>query len=267
MKYLKIIPLFCVLISAGCALKKDSKIAVSKQSDQLKVLCYNIHHANPPSKPGLIDLDAISRVITSSKADVVALQEVDKNIKRSGNIDQAKAIAEKTGMNYHFFKAIDYDGGEYGVAILSRYPLKDVQAFELPQKIKAENRILGQVMIRVGNQDVIFANTHLDATGRHDNRLAQMQYITALYKASKLPVIVSGDFNCTPDSEAIKLLDQEFKRTCTQNCPNTFPQINPKRVIDYIATKNINWSLLNYEVIEETYASDHRPIAATFKVN
>lgn len=266
-KVSKVAICICVMLWSACSIKKDGRVVATKLDSQLKVLCYNIHHANPPSKPGLIDLDAIARVILASKADVVALQEVDKNIKRSGNIDQAKAIAEKTGMNFHFFRAIDYDGGEYGVAILSRYPLKDAQMFELPQKVKAENRILGQVTIKVGNREVIFANTHLDASGRHDNRIAQMQFINALYKTNKLPIIISGDFNCMPNSEAIKILDQEFKRTCTENCPNTYPQINPKRVIDYIATKNLNWSLLNYEVIEETYASDHRPIAATFKIN
>ncbi len=266
MRYLSLLALFCLPIFGGCSVKKDTLLINAKSVSEIKILCYNIHHANPPSKSDMTDLDAIARVINDSKADIVALQEVDKNTVRSGNVDQAKVLAEKTGMNYHFFKAIDYGGGEYGVAILSRYPISDIKSFPLPQIVAAENRVLGQVTLKIGDQDVIFANTHLDATGKHDNRNAQMKYIMDLFQGIKLPVFLSGDFNCVAGSEAIRLLDQQFKRTCVQNCPNTFPETNPDRTIDYIATKNVSWSLLSYQVIAETYASDHRPIAATFKI-
>src|SRR5690606_14845335 len=74
---------------------------------EFKILTYNIHHANPPSKPEAIDIEAICKVIQQSDADVVALQEVDIQTDRSGKIDQAKLIAEKLGMSYHFFKAIE----------------------------------------------------------------------------------------------------------------------------------------------------------------
>ena len=267
MKYLRVIALSYVLIVAACTVKKDTTSVRSDSKSEIKILCFNMHIGNPPSKPKVIDLDAIARVINESKADVVALQEVDKNTVRSGGVDQAKVLAEKTGMNYHFFKAIDFSGGEYGVAILSRHPLKDIKTFPLPQVIVAENRVLGQVTLNIANRDIIFANTHLDATGRDDNRIAQMKYVMEQFQNSKLPVIIAGDFNSEPNSEPIKLLDQYFKRVCTQNCPFTFPETNPDRTIDYIATKNIPWPLLKYEVIEEQYASDHRPIAATFRIN
>ncbi len=96
----------------------------------------------PPGKTGLIDIDAIARVINDAHPDIVALQEVDKGTARSGAIDEAKLLAEKTGLQYQFYKAIDHDGGEYGLAILSRYPLKATKLVPLPQQIKAENRIL-----------------------------------------------------------------------------------------------------------------------------
>ena len=264
MKYLNIVVVVSVLIFGGCSVKKETA-ATNKKTD-FKVLCYNIHHANPPSKVGFIDLDAIARVINDSKADIVALQEVDKNTVRSGNIDQAKALAEKTGMYYHFFKGIDYEGGDYGTAILSKHKLSDAKSFPLPQKIVAEQRVLSQVSVTINNQEIIFANTHLDATRPHDNRNAQMQFIMDIYKDTKSPVFLCGDLNSVPESDAIKLLDQHFKRTCVENCANTVPQINPRRVIDYIATKNLNWSVIDYQVIAETYASDHRPISATFQI-
>ncbi len=232
----------------------------------LRILCYNIHHANPPSKPDFIDIDAIVRVIKESNADVVALQEVDKNTLRSGSLDEARLIAEKTGLYYQFFKAIDHDGGDYGLAILSRSPIKKAKLVPLPQQILAEKRILAYATIAFGGQKFILANTHLDATKTPENRIMQMQHILKELQNIKLPIFLCGDLNSVADSETIKLLDTQFKRTCIENCPGTTPVISPRRTIDYIATKNSNFTLLEYKVLDETYASDHRAITATFKL-
>lgn len=243
------------------------KKSADKNSKQvLRIMTYNIHHANPPSKPDLIDLDAIARVIIDAKVDLVALQEVETGVNRSGKVDEAKMLAEKTGFNYHFFKAIDHDGGDYGIAILSRYKFKDATLVPLPQKITAEKRVLGYVTIKVGKQQFILANTHLDATKSHDNRNVQMEHILKEFEHTTLPVILCGDLNSVAGSEAINLLDSQFKRTCTENCGETVPQINPRRTIDFIATKNVKWPLLTHKVIEETYASDHRPVVAVFEI-
>src|SRR5688572_15097627 len=74
----------------------------------LRVLSYNIHHANPPSKPGQIDLDAVARVITEHQPDLVALQEVDSFTGRSGAFNQAAELGKRTGLSAYFFKAIDF---------------------------------------------------------------------------------------------------------------------------------------------------------------
>lgn len=247
----------------GYAQTKPANKAIGKT---LRIMSYNIHHANPPSKPDLIDLDAIARVITDSKADIIALQEVETGVNRSGKADEAKILAEKTGLHYHFFKAIDYDGGDYGIAILSRHKLKSAKLVPLPQQILAEKRILGYVTLKIDRQKIIFANTHLDASKTPENRIVQMQAILKEFESTNLPVILSGDLNSVAGSEVINLLDAQFKRTCIENCPGTSPQINPRRTIDFIATKNIKWPLLEYQVIAETYASDHRPVIATFNL-
>ena len=245
-----------ILLCFAQFLPPQKVLAQENEVQKLRILCYNIHHANPPSKPDLIDLDAIARVINDSKADIVALQEVETGVIRSGGVDEAKTLAEKTGLHYKFFKAIDYEGGEYGIAILSRYKLKNAKLVPLPQQITAEKRILAYVTIKVGKQQLIFANTHLDATRTPENRIVQMEHILKEFERSTLPVILCGDLNSVAGFEVIIALDKQFKRTCIENCPPTSPQINPKKTIDYIATKNVKWPLLEYKVIEETYASD-----------
>lgn len=256
--------LLFLIVALGCG---TSKVGMSKNDALLKVLSYNIHHANPPSKKNVIDIDAIARVIVESKADIVALQEVDQFTKRSGNASQIQLIAEKAGLKYyHFFKAINYDGGDYGIAILSKYPFEQPTSIPLPQKNTAEERVLAFVKISINKTPFIFANAHLDATGNPANREVQMQEILKTFEKETLPVILCGDLNSVAGTAAINLLDTQFKRTCLANCEGTIPETNPNRTIDYIAVKNWGWPLVKHQVIAESYASDHRPLMATFNL-
>lgn len=260
MKNLTVLLLIALVTVTSCATPKRNVT----RSHELTVLSYNIHHANPPSKPGFIDLDAIAKVIQESEADIIGLQEVDVMTNRNGQVHQAKALADKLGMYYHFFRAIDHDGGEYGLAILSKLPIKNPQTFRLPQVAKAEERILAMLQVQVGNTWIYFANTHLDASRTYENRVVQMQEILKITEKLDAPIVLCGDLNATPDSEPISLLDRAFTRTCIEDCAPTIPQINPRRTIDFIATRNFPWQQKSIEVIPESYASDHLPVKVVF---
>jgi endonuclease/exonuclease/phosphatase family metal-dependent hydrolase len=243
--------------------------AEARDPEQLRILCYNIHYANPPSKPGVIDVDAIARVIVKEKPDIVALQEVDVNVGRSGRIDEAKLLAEKSGMKAYFFaKAIDHDGGDYGVAILSNLDLLEMHKYPLPDdpEVKSEPRVLAAARMKTARGfEFIFATTHLEVRGE-SNRLIQMEEIAKIAKATSLPMIIAGDFNSMPGSEPIKRLDQLFQRTC-EPCDFTIPVINPNRAIDFIAFRPDNkFEVVSHKVIPETYASDHLPIFSVLKI-
>ncbi|RYD97051.1 MAG: endonuclease [Sphingobacteriales bacterium] len=265
-----ILPLILLVAACSDQVTRSAQRNDAGRSDtnELKVLCYNIHHANPPSKVGMIDLDAIAKVINAENPDVVALQEVDKLTKRSGNIDEAKLLAQKTGMQYHFFRAIDHDGGEYGTMILSKHAFSGVKSIPLPEAFPGEDRILAYVTVKLpSGKTFILANTHLDAQRADDNRTLQMRSILQELSVKKEPVILCGDLNSLNTSDAIKLLDEQFKRSCIDNCPGTIPQVNPSKTIDYIAIKNATWPVKRYQVIPETYASDHRPVVVTYQMN
>lgn len=240
------------------------------ENPTLKILCYNIHHANPPSKEaGYIDMDAIAKVIIDHNPDIVALQEVDVNVNRSGSIDQAKILAEKTGMKaYYFGKAIDHDGGDYGVAILSKFDLNNIQTLSLPAdpETKSEPRVLATAEIRTDDGfEFVFGVTHLEV-GQETNRLMQVEAIVSFADKSSLPMIVAGDFNAKPDSRTIQMLDATFKRTC-EECAPTIPVINPNRAIDFIAfTPQDKFKVIQHVVIPETYASDHLPVFAELEI-
>ena len=237
----------------------------------ISVLTYNIHHANPPSREGLIDVDGIARVIREQAPDLVALQEVDVHTKRSGvSLDQARAIAERTGMTAYFAKAIPYAGGEYGVAILSRYPVVDWKNIPLPldSSTRGEPRTLAMATVKLPNgKQLVFACTHLDAQGADTNRQLQIRKILELTSQLSLPIVIAGDFNAVPESHVMKQFDSRFTRSCSQDCGYTIPEVNPTRTIDYIGFAPANaFRVKTHQVIDESYASDHRPVKAVLSL-
>ena len=232
-------------------------------------MTYNVRHCNPPSKKGVIEVESIARVINDAKPDLIALQEIDRFTKRSGvQLDQAKELGRLTGMYSYFVKAINWDGGDYGVAILSRFKILDSIQLLLPMAtgIAGEARAVAIIKVRIKKKEILFASTHLDIVKEH--RVLQASAIVNYFTKSKTPVILSGDLNDLPESETLKIFSNDFHTTCNQlSCGKTFPQVNPTRTIDYIMYKpESHFKTLNHEVIPDEYASDHRPVIAVIEL-
>lgn len=234
----------------------------------LKVMTYNIHHANPPAQPGVIDLQAIAEVIKKEAPDLVALQELDVFTKRNGSVDQVKQLAELCGMHAFFSKGIDFEGGEYGVAILSKFKINKTERFPLPFKegIKAEQRSLAVINITLPDGTALdFACTHLDLNNAH--RLLQVAEINRILGARKNNVILAGDLNLEAGSPPMEILEQHFTRSCLQNCAPTIPDVNPNKEIDFILLKKgSTFKVKHHQVIQNIHASDHLPVVATYKI-
>lgn len=263
-----VIVLTCCYCSAGRRLAEDGS---GFSGPELTVMSYNIHHANPPSKPGEIDVNAIAAVINRIHPALVALQEVDAYTHRSGqNLQEAMDIGQLTGMKAYFGKAIDYDGGSYGVAVLSIFPVTEFIVHHLPtmQGTNGEPRVLAMAKVNLPDKgDCWFACTHLDAQKNDTNRIAQISEILSVFREDPLPVILAGDLNAVPGSPVIDSLDTYFTRTCPDSCTQyTIPNLHPNKVIDYIAVKPAHaFRLLSHEVPDDPYASDHLPVLARFR--
>jgi endonuclease/exonuclease/phosphatase family metal-dependent hydrolase len=264
--------LFSLMLLPACLLAVYFSHTQGKKpaAVQLRVMTYNIHHCNPPSQDGKIDVDAVVQAIRQADPDLLALQEVDVNTGRSGNIDQASIIAAKLDMHYYFGKAIDYDGGEYGVAVLSRFPISEMETHRLPtlEGSGGEARVMATARVTLPNGSSIrFASTHLDAQQAHENRLLQISKIREIAEKEPLPLVLAGDINAVPGSEVIAIMDAFLERSC-QLCPPTIPVLQPEKAIDFIAfRKKHDFEVLQHEVIPETYASDHRPVIAVLQVS
>nr|WP_293834431.1 endonuclease/exonuclease/phosphatase family protein [uncultured Arsenicibacter sp.] len=259
---------FLFLIALLPSLAAACTIDAPARAKRITVMTYNIHHCNPPSAGAKIDMEAIARVINKEKPDLVALQEVDVNTQRSGKgFHQARELARLTGMHAYFSKAIDHQGGDYGVAVLSKFPIVDSSRIILPidPAIGGEVRTLATITVDAGRgQKLIFACTHLDL--KEANRLTQADLILKHLEGSTLPVILGGDFNALADSKVLRQLEQRFTRTC-QDCQPTIPVEKPNRAIDFILYSNGGRvKPLSTRVIDEQYASDHLPVVAELTV-
>lgn len=253
------------LLFSSCGTSESSR---NSEASQLRVMAYNIHHAQPMGEDH-IDLDGIAQVIEQSGADLIALQEVDVDTERSGQGNQAEILAQKLGMEYFFAKSIDYGGGDYGVAILSRYPILQKQIIPLPHVNQgAEQRVLGLVRVKLPTgKEVAFASIHLDHKGDASDRLSQLSQVINVTQDIEEPLILAGDFNALPNSSTLEMVYQNFSPTCN-DCGHTYPANNPNKTIDYIVYKDPSDSVrvLENTVIEEPKASDHRPVRVIFSI-
>lgn len=259
--------LIAVLFSLTSCLQGQQK---AQDQTSFTVLSYNIHHCNPPSKPDTINVEAIAQVILDMQPDLVALQEVDVHTERSGKeLNQAEALAKITNMHFYFKESIPYMGGSYGLAILSKFPVLESEGYDLPtlEETNAEPRSLALVTIQLPNQQKLrFGCTHLDFSNAANN-LLQAREIVKLSSEESMPLIIAGDFNAEPQSESIAYLDQYFTRTCQDSCAGTIPVQMPLKAIDFIMYKPDSlFKVKKHQVIQETYASDHLPVMATFEI-
>lgn len=239
---------------------------------EVKVMTYNIRIASPPSKGWeYTDLHAVAEVINREKPDLVALQEVDVYTERSGKAShQARELGELTGMHWHFAKAIDRSGGDYGVAVLSQYPIVSTQSFQLPVTAHSEGEIRGCALItvQVGGREVGFMSAHLDHQSDED-RLLQVKTLNGiLRKYRNLPVIFGADLNMEQCNPIVRRLKAQVSFLC-DSCTLTFPSDTPMVTLDYLMLNRKalkDFEVIEYKVIPEVYASDHRPVVLQLKM-
>jgi endonuclease/exonuclease/phosphatase family metal-dependent hydrolase len=241
-----------------------------QQSPALAVLTYNMHHGQ--GIDGVLDLERTARVIESSGADVVALQEVDKNFDpRSNWVDQPAWLAQRLGMHVSFAANLDWDPPapdrprrQYGTAVLSKHPILASRNTFLPLYPGQEQRSLLEVTVDVGGTPVRIANAHL--TNDNDaERQEQATKVVELLAGSAEPVVLAGDFNATPAAAPIKTLTAVYPDSWAEagsGAGYTHSSLLPIKRIDYLLHSG---QLTTSEIrVIRTLASDHLPVFARF---
>ncbi len=218
---------------------------------KLRVLTYNIHHGR--GTDGEFDYARLAKIITDLDPDVVALQEVDRKTQRASGLDQAARLGELTGLRHAFGNAMFFSGGQYGEAILSRFPMDDIKDYRLPFRSGQEPRCALAARIKPDNglPEFIFVGTHL-CHQSNDTRTEQAERLNELFPADAgPPVILAGDLNARPGSNPMKVLLTE----------RWTDAIAPQSRIDYVLYRSTDpWHVQEVNIIDDRVASDHRPV-------
>lgn len=234
---------------------------------RLRVLSYNIHHGE--GVDGKLDLPRIARVILSVEPDLVALQEVDQGTQRTKAVDQPAELARLTEMNIVFGANIEFQGGLYGNAVLSRFPITRHKNHLLPNIGGSEQRGVLETEIAwpAADQPLRLLATHLDFRADDRERLASVKVINRLVtERAKQLSLLAGDLNDTPDSQTLQQLATQWTRANAQPAP-TVPVAKPTKQIDFILFRpQHRWNVVEFKVLEEAVASDHRAVFAVLEL-
>jgi endonuclease/exonuclease/phosphatase family metal-dependent hydrolase len=253
---------FLALGLSGC--HSAPKEAASKP---FRVMTYNIHHG--AGVDGKIDLQRIADLIKRERADIVALQEVDKGVKRTAQRDCPAELAALTGMTCVFSNNFNFQGGEYGNAVLTRFPVKGWTNRHYKMLRPDEQRGLLQLVLDIYGRELVFLDTHIDFRADDSERLVNAAEILEVIQGYRgRPIILCGDFNDTPDSRTHEKLGEAFTDTWKAAGTGdgfTIPAEQPRKRIDYIwLSKGSSLEPLKAWV-PQSQASDHLPVVVELR--
>jgi endonuclease/exonuclease/phosphatase family metal-dependent hydrolase len=210
----------------------------------------------------LVDVDRFAGAIESLDADVLALQEVDRDQPRSLGTDLTAVAARAMGAVAHHFVAaltgvpgVTWEAatGEeqpgtaaYGIALLSRYPVEGWQVLRLPplrvpvprrfgsgrpQLIRDEARVAVLAEVQTPDGPLLVAATHLSFLPGWN--VVQLRRVRQVMAAQPGPAVLMGDLNMEPR------LAQRTTRLRPLAAAATFPVDEPRRQIDHILGRGV----------------------------
>jgi endonuclease/exonuclease/phosphatase family metal-dependent hydrolase len=240
----------------------SGRMAPDRPMAPLRLMTFNIHHGE--GLDGRLDLDRIAQVIIDARADIVGLQEVDRGVERTQRRDLLKELADRTGLRFAFGKNLDLQGGDYGNAVLSRFPIVSEGNRLLEPVGGGEQRGVLQTVLDVAGRQVLVLTTHFDHRRDSPQRPRSAEQVLEMARQwGDGPLVILGDFNDVPGSTAHATLTSILTDAWTavgSGDGYTIPVAAPTRRIDWILLRGL--APETAEVVT-TDASDHRPLLVT----
>lgn len=248
-----------------------------EETNSIRVLCYNIHYGQ--GNDGVYDVARLAKVIEATKPDLVALQEIDVMVERSGRVHQIRELGKLTGMASRYGPTQHYQGGLYGNGVLSRLPILDVVIQPLPYTESTEELVTyprAAIAVTVEAPDgkpLRFVSTHFQHNLEPD-RIGQAKAINRLFvedEEDDVRTILAGDMNALPDSEPMAILLKHWEISkegdSAEALAPTAPAKAPRSRIDYIMTRKADeLTTTEARVIDEKMASDHLPVFSVIEL-
>jgi len=198
----------------------------------VRVVSFNIHHGTV-GRRGPVDPEQLGEVCRSFEADVIALQEVDRDTYRTGRADLAAVAAGACGMAHVFGGSRWYPGGRYGNALLVRGTISAATVTKLPKvparRFWLEQRTALEASVTVDGRTVWVVGTHLSVP--RDQNAVQLAWLLDHLRRRPQPQVVLGDLNRPRELVEPEAAAVGFRASA--HGP-TFPVAKPRRTIDHV---------------------------------
>ncbi len=251
MKWLSLLLLVCV--SCGSAPEEPLEITI---------LCYNIKRGL--GNDGVTDIGRAAALINELQPDLVALQEIDHGVERSDRIDQMVELERLTGLHARFGAFMPYQGGDYGIGLLSRYPIVESRNHLLPEGVEPRTALDARLRLP-GGEELIFTSVHFYRS--EAERLAQARKVIEIYRDESAPMILAGDFNSEPGSVVMAEIEKHWTPNDKGEDRFTFSATEPEKEIDFILHRPANrFEPISIDVLDEPLISDHRPVLMVLRL-
>lgn len=249
-------PILVAMLLAACSPRVPPRTPPRLETDTLRILAYNIHHGEGMDE--VIDLERIADLIRRVDPDVVALQEVDSVVARTNGVNQAAELGRLTGMTPVFGRFMPYQGGAYGMAILSRWRIREVENIRLPDGAEPRTALSTVILSPTTGRPVGFVGIHFYRT--EEERAAQAEALEAALDRDP-PVILAGDFNSEPGTRVIDEFARRWTVVDKGEDSLTFPAYAPEREIDFVMLRpGDRFRVIGERLLDEPVISDHRPV-------
>ena len=229
----------------------------SASAQKVRVMSYNVK--NGIGMDGVKSIERCADVIRKVNPDIVAVQELDSMTRRNDRYvlgDMAKRI----GYYDYYGPTINYQGGKYGIGVLSKKPALSVKFYSMPHH--KEDR--GVLVVEFKKYYLIC--THLSGVPRKKGKGVQVDVIRDVVEKLDKPVFIAGDMNARPGSPVMRAF-KEFATILSDDSKLTAPSNNPRGCIDYILGAKASFKVLKEEVLYDVLASDHLPLYVDAKIS
>ncbi|MBI4462711.1 MAG: endonuclease/exonuclease/phosphatase family protein [Acidobacteria bacterium] len=238
----------------------------------VRIVSFNVHYAREPLELA----DALRASDAVAEADVFLIQEIEAHDHEPAS--RAAQLASALNLNYVYAPArATHPGCTHGLAILSRYPLRDVEVIPLPQfdlRFNTHRRIALAATLDVGRAPVRFYNLHLDTRLNPADRQEQLRPVVERARADAVSrVVIGGDFNTVPirwlgrvfpifysdQGEAVdEVMRQEGFETKLNGAGATLRRSFLRFRLDTIYTRGL--AVRASGSADDVEGSDHRPV-------
>jgi endonuclease/exonuclease/phosphatase family metal-dependent hydrolase len=240
--------------------------AAPRHPDRLRLVSYNLKSCL------LSSVEQLGTVLERLEPDVVALQEVDRFLPRSGELDQAAHLAARLEMRFAFAATLAHGDGHYGIALLSRLPIRQTRRWSLRARLASEPRASLDMQLALGPEAdaptlrvvVLHADFLPWAAGRYAAEL--LRVCTAELGRG---LLLAGDLNATPRRRGPRLLRAAgFHDLIAEHgeAP-TFVWRRWRRRIDYVFADDPVAAATHAVEVPAIAGSDHRPVVVDLELS